>query len=82
MTNVEDKFLLSKNQETQKKYYDRTARPLPVLTESETVRFKILPKAKWEPAVVMRKHETSLRRWCSVPLQQEVHIEITGKNTS
>lgn len=48
-----------RSQETKRKYYDRTAKSLPALTEGEAVPFKIHPQAKLrKPAVVMRKHET------------------------
>ena len=47
-----------KSQTTQKKYYDRTASPLPPLARGDVVRMKKDPKAEWKPAIVIAKHDT------------------------
>ena len=56
-----EKFISQREtqQQRQKYYHDRTAKPLAELQDGETVRMKKSPDAKWEPAKVLTKHQTS-----------------------
>ena len=47
-----------KQQQKQKLYYNQSAKPLPELHDGECVRMKKSPEAKWEPAIVLAKHQT------------------------
>ena len=47
-----------KSQNNQRKYHDRSAKPLPELHEGDNVHFKLDPQKAWKPAVVTTKHDT------------------------
>ena len=54
------KFIIQreKQQQKQKLYHDQSAKPLSELHDGECVRMKKSPEAKWEPEIVLAKHQT------------------------
>ena len=66
-----------KQQQKQKLYHDQSAKPLPELHDSESVRIKKSPEAKWEPAIVLRaKYQTPRSVWYKHQMGQS-----TGETT-